>query len=94
MIESDILKIFSYIVSSARGCIDEPKIYGPFRLLDTMSRLFYILKCNGEITNKEIEKIVEEIDKFKFNCKTDEKKFKIELDKIIDNLVEITLLNK
>lgn len=89
MNESDIVKIFSYLVTSARGCMDEPKIYGPFRLLDTMSRLFYILKDNGEILNKEIEKIVEKIDEKKMSCKADEEKFIILLDEVIDDLAEL-----
>ena len=94
MNESDIVKIFSYIVTSARGCIDEPKIYGPLRLLNTMSKLFYILKDNGEISNKEIEKIVEKIDEIKSNCKTDEEKFIIMIDEVIDNLVELVQSSK
>ena len=94
MNESDIVKIFSYIVTSARGCIDEPKIYGPLRLLSTMSKLFYILKDNGEISNKEIEKIVEKIDEKKFSYKTDEEEFINIIDEVIDNLVELVQSSK
>lgn len=28
-----------FLVTSARNCIDEPPLYGPFRLLDALSRL-------------------------------------------------------
>jgi len=54
----------------------------------------YILKDNGEISNKEIEKIVERIDEIKSNCKTDEEKFKIMIDEVIDNLVELVQSSK
>ena len=40
MDEQDIIKLFSYIATSARGSIDEPKIYGPLRLVEIMSKLF------------------------------------------------------
>jgi len=94
MNESDIIKIFSYIVTSARGCMDEPKIYGPLRLLNTMSKLFYILKDNGEISNEEIGKIVEKIDEKKFSFKTDGEEFIIMLDEAIDRLVELVQSSK
>jgi len=46
MKEKEIIKLFTYMVTSARGCIDEPKIYGPFRLIDSISKLYSILKEN------------------------------------------------
>jgi hypothetical protein len=41
----ELLTCLSYLAVSARGCVDEPKEYGPFRLLDGMSRL--ISACLG-----------------------------------------------
>ncbi|HUK51590.1 MAG TPA: DUF6092 family protein [Terriglobales bacterium] len=37
-----IFELATYFVTSARGCIDEPLLYGPFRLLDGLSRLALI----------------------------------------------------
>ena len=36
MNQKDVLKLFSYMITSARGCVDEPKLYGPFRLVDSI----------------------------------------------------------
>ncbi|MGI6485911.1 MAG: DUF6092 family protein [Tepidanaerobacteraceae bacterium] len=33
MNKRDILDYMAYVVSSAKGCINEPKMYGPFRLV-------------------------------------------------------------
>jgi len=44
MDEKEIIKLFAYMITSARGCVDEPKIYGPFRLVDSISKLYGILK--------------------------------------------------
>jgi len=46
MDEKEIIKMFIYMVTSARGCVDEPKIYGSFRLIDSISKLYSILKEN------------------------------------------------
>lgn len=42
--ESDqfVFELATYLLASARGCIDEPKLYGPLRLIDAISRLVMI----------------------------------------------------
>ena len=39
-----LLDLFCYMVTSARGCVNEPTIYGPFRLVDTMQKVIEILE--------------------------------------------------
>lgn len=89
MNEQDIIKVFSYIATSARGCIDEPKIYGPFRLIETMSKLFWMLKSNNLIANDKLSRIIDKIDEKKYVCVKDEKKFIGLLDEVIDDLFEL-----
>jgi Family of unknown function (DUF6092) len=43
----DLLAFLSYLAVSARGCLDEPKEYGPFRLVDGMARLLEICQDAG-----------------------------------------------
>ena len=43
----EMLALLSYLAVSARGCVDEPPLYGPFRLVDAMSRLMQILESAG-----------------------------------------------
>ena len=43
-------QLLSFLITSARGCIDEPKIYGPLRLLDAALRVITIMEENGKTT--------------------------------------------
>lgn len=94
MDEKEIIKLFTYMVTSARGCVDEPKIYGPFRLIDSISKLYSILKENDLIENKEVSKIIGKIEDKKYSCMTDEKEFVIMLDDVIDDFVTLFNFNK
>lgn len=89
MNEQDIMKLFSYIATSARGCIDEPKIYGPLRLVEIMSKLFWMLKSNNLIANDKLNRIIDKIDEKKYVCVKDEKEFISLLDGVIDDLFEL-----
>jgi len=58
----DLLKLFCYIITSARGCIEEPKLYGPFRLIDSVERIITLLDNEGladDFLKKERAKIEE-----------------------------------
>jgi|MudIll2142460700_1097286.scaffolds.fasta_scaffold477669_2 Family of unknown function (DUF6092) len=46
-LQFDLLAFLSYLAVSARGCLDEPKEYGPFRLVDGMARLIEICQEAG-----------------------------------------------
>jgi len=94
MNEKGIIKLFIYMVTSARGCVDEPKIYGPFRIIDSISKLYSILKENNLMVNEEVSKIIEKIDEKKYSCMTDEKKFVTMLDDVIDDFVTLLNINK
>lgn len=94
MNDKEIIKLFIYMVTSARGCVDEPKIYGPFRLIDSMSRLYSILKENNLTGNEEVSKIIEKIDEKKYSCMTDEKEFVTMLDDVIDDFVTLVNINE
>ncbi len=43
----ELLALLSYLAVSARGLIDEPREYGPFRLVDGMSRLIELAATAG-----------------------------------------------
>ena len=43
-LKGDFFNLLAFLVTSARGCVDEPKLYGPFRLIDGASRLIGILE--------------------------------------------------
>jgi len=40
-----VFEFATFLVASARGCIEEPHLYGPFRLLDAFGR--FVEMCRG-----------------------------------------------
>ncbi|WP_272914414.1 DUF6092 family protein [Candidatus Methanodesulfokora washburnensis] len=42
--------MLSFLVSSARGCVDEPALYGSLRLIDAAARLINIMQEEGLLT--------------------------------------------
>ncbi|HYE82460.1 MAG TPA: DUF6092 family protein [Clostridia bacterium] len=79
-------RIFSYLITSARGCIDEPPLYGPLRLLDAYSMLLRILK--PEETDKFYIRLDRQIKAFKDKCMSDQKQFVDGLDQALESLTE------
>ena len=56
------LELFCFMTSSARGCVKEPTIYGPFRLIDSIEKIITILDEQGiadDFFRKEKKKIEE-----------------------------------
>jgi hypothetical protein len=90
--KTDILGLMAFLVSSARNCINEPKIYGSFRLADTVSKIVELLKVNNLLNDDEIDKVVKKIDDGKYSCMTDENEFVLMLDEVTDDLVELIKL--
>jgi len=64
--------VLSYLVTSARGCIDEPPLYGPVRLLDAFSKLVSAL---DEDLDPFFQQEKSKIDAFKYDAMYDEKAF-------------------
>lgn len=59
-----LFEIAVFLAASAQGCLDEPPLYGPFRLLDALSKLAdlpdYAVGLNPDPFLKEIKAIVDE----------------------------------
>ncbi|ASJ15020.1 DUF6092 family protein [Thermococcus radiotolerans] len=45
-------QLLAFLITSARGCVDEPKLYGPLRLLDAASRLIEIMEDEGKASGE------------------------------------------
>lgn len=77
------------MASSARGLIDEPKEYGPLRLIESIERLVDILDEEELIENQEIYlKIREEIEEKKYSVMSDMDEFTELLDDIVVELAK------
>ena len=70
--ENEITSLVSYLIVSARQLYDEPKRYGPFRLIEACSRLIALLSRMGE-SNELLEDIRSRIESEKVKMVTDEK---------------------
>ena len=77
------------MITSARGCIDEPKIYGPFRLIDSMIKLYLTLKKNNIFLNSDIEDIIAKIEDNRQILFSDEEAVARLLDDVIDDFVNL-----
>ena len=55
-------KLLAFLITSARGCVDEPPLYGPLRLIDAAARLIEIMKEEGKATPEllELQELIEE----------------------------------
>jgi hypothetical protein len=80
--KDELVLLLSYLITSARGCMDEPKSYGPFRLIDSASRLIALMRKYG-ISDEALDSIAKEIDQDKFSTMTDSKRFLRMLDDVV-----------
>jgi len=67
-----LFELALFLATSARNCIDEPPLYGPFRLLDAISRLADLPE-NAECLDEDL--FLKEVKAF-----VDEKKFLVTTD--------------
>jgi hypothetical protein len=70
----EFFALLAFLVTSARNCVEEPKLYGPFRLIDGASRLIGILEEAGEADEFLVE-IKEKIEDNKYSVMSDKKEF-------------------
>lgn len=84
-------RIFTYLITSAKGCVDEPPLYGPLRLLDAYSMLLSMLK--REEADEFYFKLDKQIEDFKNKCMGDEKQFVEGLDQALESLTNY-IINK
>jgi len=81
-------QLLSFLITSARGCVDEPILYGPLRLVDAASRLIGIMEDEGK-SNDEISKLKELIEEKKDLVMYDEEEFIRFLDGLSKELAKI-----
>jgi hypothetical protein len=79
-----LLELAAFLATSARGCIDEPPAYGPFRLIDALSRLIELPKYATCLKDDDfLRKIKAEIEERKFSVMFDTEEFQNMLDSIV-----------
>jgi len=79
-----LLELVAFLATSARGCIDEPPSYGPFRLIDALSRLIDLPKYATCLKDDIfLHKIKAEIEEKKYSVMFDEREFQDMLDSVV-----------
>jgi len=86
-LQAGLFDLIGYMLTSARGLVDEPRLYGPFRLVDGVSRLCTLLEQEASPHRDFFAGLREKIDEGKFSVMTDEKAFIALLD---DAVLEYT----
>jgi len=88
LLKDEHFKLLSFLITSARGCVNEPVLYGPLRLVDAAARLIDIMKKEGKVT-PEIEELQKLIEEKKDLVMYDEEGFINFLDELSKRLGEI-----
>ena len=62
ILSDDHFKLLAFLITSARGCVDEPPLYGPLRLADAAARLIEIMGKEGKVVPEilELQKLIED----------------------------------
>jgi vacuolar-type H+-ATPase subunit B/Vma2 len=82
--EQYIFELSLYLLTAARGCVGEPHIYGPFRLLEAISRLTDLYSKTDKLKPDEfLLKAKKEIDEKKYVMMASEEEFIALMDKLI-----------
>ncbi len=81
------MELLAYMLTSARGLVDEPASYGPFRLVDGVSRLCDLLIAKGHPESVFLKKLKDKIDDRKFVLMTDAGAFVSLMD---ETVIDIT----
>jgi hypothetical protein len=89
ILEDEHFQLLAFLLTSARGCIDEPPIYGPLRLIDAADKLISIIvkKYGRELI--ELQEIGRKIEKARNLVLTNEEEFTKTLDELVRSLSKI-----
>ncbi len=86
-LEENVFELISYMVVSARNLLEEPHLYGPFRLVDAVSRLVEILN-NLDLHSERLKKVKDQIDGGKESVMESGEAFRRFLEALVSSLVE------
>jgi hypothetical protein len=81
-----LFDIATFLVMSARGCVDEPDLYAPFRLLDAISRLVESSRnLESYVPDSFLEEVKKRIDEKKdsLSLASDQEQFRGFIDGLV-----------
>jgi hypothetical protein len=87
-LEQEFFELTCYMVTSARNLIQENKLYGPFRLVDAVSRLIDVLQ-KLDLKSPRLEAIQKQIEEGKYMVMESDEKFTDFLETLVMSLVPL-----
>jgi len=81
--KNNFSELLSFLIVSVRNCVEEPKLYGPFRLIDGASKLIEILEGEG-LADEFLLKLRKKIEDKKYSVMSSK-------DEFIEFLGDLTL---
>jgi len=87
-LEQEFFELICYMVTSARNLIPENKLYGPFRLIDAVSRLIDIIR-KLDLKSPRLEAIQRQIEDGKYTVMESEEEFTVFLENLVMGLVPL-----
>lgn len=86
-LKSRLFDLSLFFLTAARGCVDEPQIYGPLRLVDGLSRVLELQDLIG-VHDDFLTELKKEIDEKKYVVMASEEKFIAFIDDLIKKSVK------
>jgi len=84
-----LFELALFLATSARNCIDEPPLYGPFRLLDALSRLANFPEHDKSLNRDTfLEEVKVFVDEKKFLVTTDVEGFTQAADELVERFAK------
>jgi hypothetical protein len=80
-------EVAGFMVTSARGLLDEPAGYGPFRLIDATRRLLMVLEGEG-LSSPALDRLRPRVDDWESKGLDDAAVFRAYLDDLVLSLLD------
>ena len=79
----DVFDLATYLVASARDCVDEPLIYGPLRMLEGVNRIIMMGEGDPRIHDDFLSKMRARVTTDVLKVMSDREEFKKALDVLL-----------
>jgi hypothetical protein len=86
-LEEEVFDLVGYMITSARNLLDETPLYGPFRLVDAVSRLVGILEGEGKASPRLLA-LQKRVEAGKYSVMRDQDEFHNYLEGLVNALVD------
>lgn len=84
----EVFGLATYLLTSARGCVDEPKLYGPLRLVEAISRFVALTESADFAKDEFLIQAKEKIDAHKHLVLESEEEFTKFLDDLLKEFTQ------